>query len=95
MARLALSPVPSNGLVVLLMLLSGTAPPAGLLLSLSATLSTGSVCSLHPPPVSHFLPRSPSAALGPECVGISSGVCDELRGLHPTQPAPVCIIRLR
>lgn len=51
------------------------------------------LCSLHPP-VSHFLPRSPSAALGPECVGISSGVCDELRGLRSTQPAPVCIIRL-
>lgn len=88
MARLALSPVPSNGLLVLLMLLSGTAPPPGLPLSLSVTLFPPGLSLLSPPSSSHFLPPSPSAALGPECVGVSSGVC------APPSPAPVCIIRL-
>lgn len=97
MARLALRPVPSSGLLVLLVLLvllSGTAPPPGLPLSLSVTLLPPGLSLLSPPSSSHSLPRSPSAARGPECVGISSGVCGELRGLRPTWPRSALHCRL-
>lgn len=89
MARLALSPVPSNGLVVLLLLLSGTAPPLGLLPSLPATL--------FPPPLSLLSPPSSCFTLSAFRLGLpllpwgsamNSGVC------APPSPAPGCIIRL-
>lgn len=61
MARLALSPVPGNGLVVLLMLLSGTAPPRPAGFSLSLCFHRFCLCSLQSPPVSHTV--CPSARL--------------------------------
>lgn len=58
MARLALSPVPTDCLVVLLLLLPGTAPPeACRLRPLPCSVSSGSgPCSLQPPPASHLPP---------------------------------------
>lgn len=86
MARLALSPMASNWLMALLLLLSGTASckEACWFRSLSPSLSAGYVsCSLQPPsPISHtFCLCPPLTAPGPESVGISHAV--GLRGLQP------------
>lgn len=85
MAGLALSPMPSSWLVVVLLLLSGTAPPhRGLLVSLPASSSFCWFCPLLSPPSSRF-------SLSASCLPLTARgvwVCgyqhaDELRVLQP------------
>lgn len=61
MARLVLTPVPSTGLLVLLMLLPGTAPSPGLPLSLSVLSFHRPVSAPHPPPHTFCLCLCPGA----------------------------------
>lgn len=89
MAGPELSPVPSNWLLVVLMLLSGTAPstrPAGFPLSLCSHW----VCplSLHPP-VSHFLPPI-SSRRPPWGLGLRGPARPTGPGVHGPSPSPAC-----